>query len=353
MELPRGKRVLSAAQPTGEPHIGNYLGAFQQWVALQNAGNDCLFPIVDLHAITVPYDAKTFPDLVLKTAALYLAVGIDPKKSILFVQSHVPAHTEAAWLLTTITPFGELARMTQFKEKGGGHTTVGVGLFTYPILMAADILLHNTDLVPVGEDQLQHVEFARTLARKFNTTFGETFTEPRAHVLKETARVMSLTDPTKKMSKSDPPFSAVALWDEPDVIRKKLRGAHTDSGTAINPKNLGPALRNLLGIYAALGSDPIAEKGSDHLSAVVAQFAGKGYAAFKDALADLLIERLAPIRTRANSLLEDRAGLAATLADGAARAARTATTMLGQMKERMGLLARVPRRGAGALRQSS
>mgnify|MGYP001597369766 CR=1 FL=1 len=182
MELPKGKRVLSAAQPTGEPHVGNYLGALKQWVALQEAGNDCVFPIVDLHAITAPYDVPSFAETVLKTAALYLAVGIDSKKSILFVQSHVSAHAEAAWLLTTITPFGELTRMTQFKEKGAERKTVGTGLFAYPILMAADILLYRTDLVPVGQDQVQHLEFARTLARRFNRQFGETVVEPRAYV---------------------------------------------------------------------------------------------------------------------------------------------------------------------------
>lgn len=341
------KRVFSGIQPSGELHIGNYLGALKQWVAFQTGpGNQCTFPIVDLHAITVPYAPKNVSNVVLQTAALLFAVGIDPKQSTVFVQSHVPAHAEAAWLLTTITPFGELTRMTQFKEKGARQATIGAGLFAYPILMAADILLHNTDVVPVGEDQLQHIEFTRTLARKFNATFGETFTEPRAHVLKETARVMSLTDPIKKMSKSDAPMSYVALLDSPTIIQKKIRAAVTDSGTVINPKSLGPALTNLLVICAALGSDPIAEKGSDPLFAVAEQFAGKGYAVFKDALADLLVERLAPIRARAAALLEDRAGLQATLTDGAGHAAATANATLARMQERMGLL----RKGSGALR---
>lgn len=331
-ELPKNLRVLSAAQPTGEPHIGNYLGALTQWVALQDAGNHCVFPIVDLHAITVPYDTAAFAETVLKTAALYVAVGINPEKSMLFVQSHVSAHAEAAWLLMTITPFGELTRMTQFKEKGTMQKTVGAGLFAYPVLMAADILLYDTDVVPVGEDQLQHLEFARTIARKFNRQFGETLKEPRANVLKSTARIMSLTDPNRKMSKSDPPASTVALWDDPATIQKKLRAAVTDSGTAVNPKKLGPALTNLLTMYAAFADRS--------LPSVAEEFAGKGYAAFKDALADLLVEKLAPIRTKAQGLLKDRESLYKTLARGAEKAAPAAYGTLARMKERMGLVLR-------------
>lgn len=332
MALPTGKRVLSAVQPSGELHIGNYLGALKQWVALQNAGNDCVFPIVDLHAITVPYDAKKFPDLVLKTAALYLAVGIDPKRGILFVQSHVSAHAEAAWLLTTITPIGELERMTQYREKAEQQKAIGAGLLSYPILMAADILLYEPDLVPVGGDQLQHLEFARTLARKFNRQFGRTFKEPQAYVLKETARIMSLTDSSRKMSKSDPPASFVALLDSPDAIQKKIASAVTDSGTSIEPDKLGPALGNLLAIHAAFADSTVAEAAE--------QFAGKGYAAFKRALADLLVEKLEPIRTKSQKLLADRDALYKTLARGAEKAASVAYGTLATMKERMGLLSR-------------
>lgn len=333
MSLPKKKRVFSGVQPSGELHIGNYLGALKQWVAFQTEpGNQCTFPIVDLHAITVPYAPQDVPNVVLQTAALLFAVGIDPKQSTIFVQSHVPAHAEATWLLTTITPFGELTRMTQFKEKGARQATIGAGLFAYPILMAADILLYNTDVVPVGEDQLQHIEFTRTLARKFNRQFGNTVIEPRAYVLQETARVMSLSDPRRKMSKSDPPASAIALWDSPEGIRKKLRSAVTDSGTSVNPKKLGPALQNLLGMYAAFAEQPMATVAED--------FAGRGYAAFKSALADLLVERLTPIRTRAAALLEDRAGLQATLTDGAGHAAATANATLARMKDCMGLLPR-------------
>ncbi len=340
--LPTGKRVLSAAQPSGELHIGNYLGALTQWVDLQNAGNRCVFPIVDLHAITVPYEPKTLPDVIRKTAALYLAVGIDPAKSILFVQSHVSAHAEAAWLLTTITPVGELARMTQYKDKAQKQKVVGAGLFTYPVLMAADIVLYETDLVPVGEDQLQHIEFARTLARKFNGAFGKTLTEPRAHVT-AAARIMSLADPNRKMSKSDPPASYVSLWDDQGTIQKKVRAAVTDSGTEVHPKKLGPALTNLLTIYAAFSaarSDLDRERSDLNVHAVADEFAGKGYAAFKAALADLLIEKLEPIRTKAEKLLADRDGLYKTLVSGAEKAAPIAYDTLATMKERMGLILR-------------
>lgn len=332
MELPTGKRVLSAVQPTGELHIGNYLGALRQWVALQEAGNTCTFPIVDLHAITVSYEPKELPETVQKTAALLMAVGVDVKKSILFVQSHVSAHAEATWLLTTITPVSELERMTQYKDKAAKQRSVGAGLLGYPLLMAADILLYETDLVPVGEDQLQHLEFARTIARKFNQQFGQTLKEPQAYVLKETARIMSLSDPTRKMSKSDPLSSFVALLDSPDAIQKKIASAVTDSGTSIEPDKLGPALTNLLAIYAAFADSTVAEAAE--------QFAGKGYAAFKEALADLLIEKMEPIRERAEKLLANRDALYKTLARGAEKAAPVAYGTLATMKERMGLVLR-------------
>ena len=328
--LPTKKRVLSAAQPTGEPHIGNYLGAFTQWVTLQEAGHECFFPIVDLHAVTVPYRPETLPDAVLTTAALYLAVGVDPKKSTLFVQSHVSAHAEAAWLLTTLTPVGELERMTQYKGKTAGQKTVLAGLLNYPVLMAADILLYDTDLVPVGEDQLQHLEFARTLARKFNRQFGEAVKEPRAHLLKETARVMSLQDPTRKMSKSDPRESRVGLLDPPDIIRRNIQAAVTDSAPTLDPKNVSPALHNLLDIFAGFSGKP--------WSTVATEYAGRGYTTFKKALAGLLIDQLQPIRQRALGLLADREALYQILARGAERAAPIAYGTLARMKERMGLL---------------
>lgn len=330
MNIPSEKRVLSAAQPTGELHIGNYLGALTQWVELQNAGNSCIFPIVDLHAITVPYDPKTFSDTVLKTAAVYLAVGLDPTQSTVFIQSHVPAHAEAAWLLTTITPYGDLTRMTQFKEKGAKQKTIGTGLFAYPILMAADILLYRTELVPVGDDQLQHLEFTRTLARKFNQQFGKTFTEPKAFLLQDTARIMSLTDPRQKMSKSDKPESRIGLLDDPTAIEKKIRAAMTDSGTAVNPKKVGPAMKNLFILFSAFSKTPPSD--------VTERYAGQGYAVFKKALTELLIDQLSPIRTRASMLLQDRQELRSILAKGSQRATVTAQKTLASIKERMGLL---------------
>lgn len=327
--VPKGKRVLSAIQPSGALHIGNYLGALKQWVALQEAGNSCTFPIVDLHAITVPYEPTQLPDTVLRTAAVLLAVGIDPKKSTVFIQSQVSAHAEATWLLTTITPVGELERMTQYKDKAEKQQTVGAGLLSYPMLMAADILLYQTDLVPVGDDQFQHIEFTRAIARRFNQRFGDVFVEPQAYITKGSARVMSLTDPTRKMSKSDPPASTIALWDSPDDIRKKIRSAVTDSGTSVNQDRLGPALNNLLAIFAAFAGRPLPD--------ITEQYSGAGYAAFKDALADLLVEKLTPIRERAEGFLKDRTALVKVLARGAEKAAPVAYGTLATMKERMGL----------------
>lgn len=332
MDLPTGKRVLSAIQPTGTPHIGNYLGALKQWVALQSAGNRCFWFIADLHAITAPYDASSFQKDVLTTAATLLAIGVDPEKSTVFIQSQVPAHAEAAWYLQSIARVGELGRMTQFKEKSQQKESASVGLFTYPVLQAADVLLYGTEVVPVGEDQLQHLEFVRTLARKFNRQFGGTFTEPQPYVPKDVARIMSLADPSRKMSKSDPTASYIALLDEPTTIRKKIRAAVTDSGTALNQKRLGPALLNLLTIAAAVSGKPV--------TAVAAEYDGRGYVAFKEALTELLVEHLAPIRARAEALRADPTELRRVLARGAERAAATAYGTLTDMKERMGLTPR-------------
>jgi tryptophanyl-tRNA synthetase len=336
MDIPSGKRVLSAIQPTGIPHIGNYLGALTQWVALQNAGNRCTWFIADLHAITVPYDEKAYRTQVLTAAATLLASGIDPEKSTVFVQSHVPAHAEATWLLLSTARFGELGRMTQFKEKsatalgGKGKEGVSAGLFAYPVLQAADILLYKTGLVPVGEDQVQHLELSRVLARRFNSTHGPLFTEPQPYVLKGVARIMSLTDPTKKMSKTGDPSGCVFLTDTPDDMRTKVKSAVTDSGTAIDPKAIGPAFQNLLTIYGAF-----AGKAPD---AVADEFAGKGYAAFKDALAELLIQKLTPIREKTQELLSGEEALLSTLQLGARSASGVATKTLRDMKDRMGFI---------------
>src|SRR3989344_266273 len=245
---PRGKTILSGIQPSGELHLGNYLGAIKQWVELQQ-DSTAYFCIVDLHAITVPYSPAELSERVLATAAIYLACGVDPEKSVIFIQSHVPAHAELAWLLGTTTPLGELNRMTQFKDKAAKQGTETLGLFAYPVLQAADILLYQADLVPVGEDQIQHLELARDIAKRFNNKFGEVFTVPKAHVNKNTARIMSLTEPTKKMSKSDNARSYIALTDEPDTIRKKIASAVTETKPGFSFERSGPAVKNLLAIY--------------------------------------------------------------------------------------------------------
>ena len=328
MKLPTGKRVLSGIQPTGVPHIGNYLGALKQWVALQNAGNKCHWFIADLHAITAPYDVGHYHTNVLTSAAALLAIGIDIEKSTLFIQSHIPAHTEATWYMTCQTKFGELSRMTQFKEKGGGKTTVSTGLFIYPILMAVDVLLYQTELVPVGEDQIQHLELTRMLARRFNSLYTHLFTEPEPYVIKEVARVMSLRDPKKKMSKSGNPNDAIFLNDSQDDIQKKIRSAVTDSGSVLDINNVGPALKNLLSIYVAFSEKSVDE--------VLNKFDGKGYAMIKNDVADLLIEKLTPIRNKIRDHLDNESSLMANLQLGARRANEIAQKNLREMKNRMG-----------------
>jgi len=328
MPYPTNKRVFSGIQPTGVPHIGNYLGALKQWVTLQNAGNTCYWSVVDLHAITMPYDAAGYKTKVLTSAATLLALGIDPEKSILFVQSHVPAHTEATWLMACQTKFSELQRMTQFKEKGENQATVSAGLFVYPVLMAVDILLYQTELVPVGEDQIQHLELTRTIATRFNNTYNHLFTVPEPYVIKEVARVMSLHDPNKKMSKSGNPNDAIFLNDSQDEIQKKIRSAVTDSGSTFNPDDIGPALKNLLSIYLAFSEKPVAE--------VLEKFGGKGYATVKNEIAEMLIEKLTPIRNKIRDYLSNESSLMANLQLGARRANETAQKNLREMKSRMG-----------------
>lgn len=328
MPYPSNKRVFSGIQPTGVPHIGNYLGALKQWVNLQKSNNTCFWSIVDLHAITMPYDAASYKTKVLTTAATLLALGIDPEKSILFVQSHVPAHTEAAWLFACQTKFSELQRMTQFKDKGENQASVSTGLFVYPVLMAVDILLYQADLVPVGDDQVQHLELTRTLATRFNNSYNHLFTIPEPYVIKEVARVMSLKDPTKKMSKSGNPNDAIFLTDSSDEIQKKIKTAVTDSGSTFDPDNIGPALKNLLSIYIAfsgLGVDETMDK-----------FGGKGYATIKNDVSEMLIEKLTPIRNKVRILLDNESSLMANLQLGARRANEVAQKNLREMKSRMG-----------------
>src|SRR5215213_2533521 len=277
------RRVFSGIQPSGTPHLGTYLGALKNWVSIQD-DYDNYFCIVDLHALTVPQDPKVLRHNVRELAAIFLAVGLDPERSVIFRQSRVSAHTELAWLLNCIAKVGELSRMTQFKDKAskGGAEAASVGLYDYPVLQAADILLYGTHLVPVGEDQRQHLELSRTLARRFNGMYGETFVVPEPLILDAGARVMALDEPTKKMSKSSPtPSGYVALLDEPDVIRRKIRRAKTDSGTEIKASPDKPAITNLLSIYASMTGRAISE--------IEVEYEGKGYGDFKKDLAEAVV----------------------------------------------------------------
>lgn len=329
MEQPRNKTIFSGLQPSGVLHIGNYLGAIKQWVALQ-ADNTAYYCIVDEHAITVPYDPAQLQKTILDTAALYVACGLDAQRSVIFVQSHVPAHTELAWLLSTITPYGELTRMTQFKDKSRKQADgTSVALFGYPVLMAADILLYHTDAVPVGEDQVQHIELTRTIAERFNKRFGETFTVPSVFLNKTTARIMSLTDPSRKMSKSDPVNTYIGLTDDPNTIQKKIKSAVTETEPVFSFATSGPAVKNLMAIYLAL---------SDQAPQEIEQaFTGKGYKNFKNALAELLVEKLSPIRDRFNQLRHDESHLRSIFDAGSHRANEVASKTLLDVKEKMGL----------------
>jgi tryptophanyl-tRNA synthetase len=325
------RRVFSGIQPSGTPHLGTYLGALKNWVSIQDE-YDCYYCVVDLHAITVPQDPKVLRHNVRELAAIFLAVGLDPERSVIFRQSRVSAHAELAWLLNCIAKVGELSRMTQFKDKAskGGAEAASVGLYAYPVLQAADILLYATHLVPVGEDQRQHLELSRTLARRFNGMYGETFVVPEPLILDAGARVMALDDPTNKMSKSSPvPASYIALLDDTDTIRRKIRRARTDSGTEIVASPDKPAITNLLEIYAVITGKTVHE--------VEEMYRGKGYGDFKRDLAEVLVEALSPIRERALELLDDPRELDGILEAGADRARAAASSTLHDAWARMGL----------------
>ena len=325
------RRVFSGIQPSGTPHLGTYLGALKNWVSIQD-DHDTFYCIVDLHALTVPQDPKVLRHNVRELAAVFVAVGLDPERSVIFRQSRVSAHAELAWLLNCIARVGELSRMTQFKDKAqrGGAEAASVGLYDYPVLQAADILLYGTHLVPVGEDQRQHLELSRTLARRFNNLYGETFVVPEPMILDIGARVMALDEPTQKMSKSSPtPAGYVALLDEPDTIRRKIRRAVTDSGTQIAASPEKPAIANLLGIYAALAGKTIPE--------LEEQYEGRGYGDFKGDLAEVVVEALSPIRERALELLDDPRELDDILESGAERARKVASSTLHDAWAKMGL----------------
>ncbi len=330
-------RIFSGMQPTSDSlHLGNYLGALTQWVALQDS-YDCVYCVVDLHALTVTPDPAQLRERTRRTAAQYLAAGVDPERSILFVQSHVPEHAELAWVLSCHTGFGEAGRMTQFKDKSGrfGSEGTSVGLFTYPVLMAADILLYDTALVPVGEDQRQHLELSRNLAQRLNGRMGEgTVVVPDVHIVKATAKIYDLQDPTAKMSKSAAsPNGIIELLDDPKVIAKRIRSAVTDAEREVRfDPEAKPGIANLLTILAALtGRDVVA---------VADDYVGKGYGDLKKDLADVVVEFLAPFQERVHTYLDDPAALDDVLADGATRAREIARGTLERIYDRSGLLPR-------------
>jgi len=368
------KILFSGIQPSGVLHIGNYLGAIKQWVELQDS-HEAFFCVVDEHAITVPQEPEELRRNTLNTAMVYLAAGIDPEKSTIFVQSHVPAHAELGWILNTITPLGDLERMTQFKdktrcprcnhsrkehEKGElamldqfkgkptpiyncgvpncgcvvpfGFEEIDAGLLNYPVLMAADILLYQTDVVPVGEDQQQHIELARSLAKRFNNRLGETFRIPEGFIPKETARIMGLDNPTKKMSKSAASANNyIALLDEPDEIRRKIKIAVTDSGKEVTyDEEKKPAISNLMRIFGAFS-------GTSHQE-IKDAYAGKSYADFKNDLAELLVEKLAPLQKKYHELARDKKQILGILDEGAERANNIAQKTLHEAQQKIGFL---------------
>lgn len=346
--------ILTCAQPTGRLTLGNYLGAVRNWSAMLD-DFECYFGIVDMHAITTPYKPADLRRNVLECAAQYVACGLDPEKCHQFAQSHVVGHAELAWVLTCLTPIGELQRMTQFKDKvaklgfktepekegdapgdlkfthsgARAQASVNAGLLCYPVLMAADILLYNADRVPVGEDQRQHLELCRDLAERFNRTYSDTFTVPAPYVPETGARVMSLTDPTRKMSKSDENERATLfILDEPDRIRKKIGSAVTDSGSEVKAAPDKPGLSNLLAIHSALSGETI--------PALEEKFAGANYGTFKAEVAEIVVEALRPVREKYHQLIEDKTYLQNVLRDGAAAAQRRAYKILSKVHRKVG-----------------
>ena len=327
-------RAFSGIQPTADSfHLGNYLGAVRQWVALQES-HDAFYCVVDLHAITVPQDPASLRQRTRVAAAQLFAAGLDPERCTVFVQSHVAEHTELAWTLGCLTGFGELSRMTQFKDKAakGGTGQASLGLFSYPVLQAADILLYQTEQVPVGEDQRQHLELSRDLAARFNHRYGTTFTVPAAYILGGVAKITDLQDPTAKMSKSSSsPQGIIDILDEPDAIRRKIARAVTDAGGEVRADDeQKPGVTNLLRIYSALSGETI--------GALESRYAGSGYGAFKKDLAEVVAGALAPIRERTEKLLANEAELDRMLAHGAARARPVARETMTQVSQRVGFL---------------
>ena len=328
------KRVFSGVQPTGKVTIGNYLGAIRNWKPLQEE-YDCLYCVVDLHSLTVTQVPAELRANTMDLVALYIACGIDPSKSTLFIQSHVHEHTELAWVLDTIAYIGELNRMTQFKDKSRKHAdNINMGLMNYPVLMASDILLYQTDVVPVGKDQVQHLELARDLAQRFNARYSDTFVVPEGYLSKSGQSIKSLQDPTAKMSKSDPNDNAlISLTDDADTIRRKLRRAVTDSDTCVRHGADKPAITNLLNIYTLCSGESMSDAEKT--------FEGKGYGVFKDAVADAVISVVAPIQAEQKRLLADKSYLESVLKQGAEQASYLAQKTLSKVYRKIGLIPRI------------
>ena len=327
-------RIFSGIQPTGRKTFGNYSGGFRQYAATQELG-EAFFCIVDLHSITLEYDPAELRESTLDLAAMLFATGLDPRRSTVFVQSHNPDHPEAAWLLSAVTSFGELRRMTQFKDKSEGREFVSAGLFTYPVLMAGDILLYQTDVVPIGDDQRQHLELTRDVAQRFNARFGELFTVPRGMYPEAGARIMDLTDPEKKMSTStSPEMGKILMVDPPEAVRKKIMSAVTDTGREVRRAPGKPGVTNLVDIMSvATGRDP---------AEIERDYEGQGYGRFKADVADAVIACLAPIRSRYDELRADQAELERLLAEGARKAMEVSRPTLQAMYDRMGFVRRSP-----------
>ena len=332
IEQPK-KRVLSCIQPSGQLTLGNYLGALKNFVAMEKSGEyDCIYAVADLHAITVRQEPAKLRSQILSTYALLLALGLDPEKSIIFIQSHVPHHAQLSWLLSCYTQFGEMSRMTQFKDKSLKHAdNVNVGLFSYPVLMAADILLYQPDFVPVGQDQKQHIEITRDIACRFNGIYGDVFKVPEPYIAKVGARVMSLQDPTKKMSKSDENLNSyIAILDKPEDIIRKINRAVTDSEArvAVGENKLG--INNLIGIYSTITGKTAEE--------IEAEFEGKGYGEFKKAVGEAVVEELRPIRENYERLIKDKKELERLYKEGAEKAAKLANRTLFKAMKKVGYI---------------
>jgi len=323
--------ILTGAKPSGEMTLGNYLGAIKNWAAMQESAV-CLFPIMDLHAITEPYVPAELRKQTLSFVAQYIACGLDPERSKIFIQSQVRGHTELSWILATLCPVGELQRMTQFKEKSSKPgASVNAGLLFYPILMAADILLYNADLVPVGDDQKQHLEMARNLAQRFNSTYSETFTVPKPYIAETGARIMSLQDPASKMSKSDKnPSGCILLLDPPNVMRKKILSAVTDSGSEVRASDEKPGITNLLNILSSVTDRPISE--------LEDEFSSSGYGDFKKAVAEAVVEKLEPVQNRYQELMKNRDYLVEILKTGSEDAQYRADRMMRKVNRKAGFL---------------